>query len=404
MSLGSGSLLSMILAYRYRLLPSKPQHRKLESILESQRQLYNAGLEERIGAYRTAGINRTYYDQTKALTEWRQSDPEGAALAVTIQRGTLRRLDLAYKGFFRRLKAGNAPGFPRFRGKGWFDSFCFSEFAGVSLERGRLRFKGMPGALRVHLHRQMPSEATIKSCTVRRDVKGWTVSFGVEVQEAPLRRCERAVGLDLGISTFATLSDGGVIPSLNAARRSERRLRLVQRSFSRKKRGSNSRVKARRALARCHAAIVRRRATHLHQASVRLVRDYDVIAIEALNVRGLARGRLAKAVQDASWSKFILMLRYKAERAGARVIEVDSQGTTQDCSRCGRWVPKDLGDRQHDCPHCGLSIGRDLNAARNVLNRAGVGPGLRNVADDGMRAGGNLNLTRRLSKKAKEVG
>lgn len=369
------------------------QHRALEAILESQRQLYNAALEERIDAYRKAGMTRTYIDQTKALTEWRQSDREACALPVSLQRATLKRLEEAYKGFFRRLKAGSKAGFPRFRGKGWFDSFGFRQFSGISLQGCRIRFKGMPGPLRLHLHRQMPAEAVIKSCTFRREAKGWNVCLAAEVPASALRDGECVVGVDLGITTFAGLSDGGFIPSLKAARRAGRRLRLVQRALARKKRGSKSRLKARMAVARCHGATARQRANQLHQASARLVRDYDVIAIEALNVKGLARGVLAKDVHDASWARFISMLRYKAERAGARLVEVDPHNTTQDCSGCGVKVPKELGERSHDCPHCGLSIDRDLNAARNILHRAGVGPGLRNVANRGMRAGGNLDLT-----------
>jgi putative transposase len=201
------------------------------------------------------------------------------------------------------------------------------------------------------------------------------------------------VGVDLGISTFAALSDGGFIPSLRAARKAERRLRIAQRALSRKQRGSGGRRKARVVVARCHAAVARRRREHLHQASARLVRDYDAIAVEKLIVKGLARSALAKDVHDASWAKFLSMLRYKAEWAGARVIEVDPQHTSQDCSGCGTLVPKDLAVRHHDCPTCGLSIDRDLNAARNILNRAGVGPSLPNVADCGMRAGENLGST-----------
>ena len=384
----------MILTYRYRLLPTKQQHRALETILESQRQLYNAALEERIDAYRKAGITRTYFDQTKALTELRQSDPESSALPVNLQRATLKRLEDAYKGFFRRVKGGGKPGFPRFRGKGWFDSFGFREFDGISLKGRRLWFKSMPGALRIHLHRPMPADALIKSCTFRRDVKGWSVSFATEVPMPPLRRGDRAVGVDLGITTFAALSDAAFIPSLKAARKAERRLRIVQRALARKKGDSRNRRKARIAVARCHGATARQRANHLHQASARLVRDYDVIAVEALKVKGLARSALAKDVHDASWAKFISMLRYKAARAGARLIEVDPRNTTQDCSGCGIKVPKELGDRHHVCPHCGLSIDRDLNAARNILHRAGADPGLRNVAGNcGMRAGRNLSTT-----------
>src|SRR5258708_8630535 len=203
----------------------------------------------------------------------------------------LKRLDGAYKGFFRRVKSGGKSGFPRFRGRGWFDSFGFREFRGISFEAARLRFKGMPGALRVHLHRPIPTEAVIKSCVFRRDVKGWMVGLAAELPTPSLREGNRVVGVDLGITTFAALSDGAVIPGLKAARLAERRLRIAQRALARKKRGSKSRGKARIEVRRCHAATARRRANHLHQASARLVRDYDVIAIEGLQVKGLARSR-----------------------------------------------------------------------------------------------------------------
>jgi len=380
---------TMILTFRYRLLPSKRQHRALEALLESQRLLYNAALEERIGAYRKAGINRSYFDQTKALTEWRDEDAEARACPVQIQRATLKRLDEAYKGFFRRIRSGAKPGFPRFKGKGWFDSFGFRSFSGIAFSDGRLCFGAMPGRLRVHVHRRIP-DGPIKNCTFRRDAKAWTVSFSVEVAAARIRRENRCVGVDLGLTTFVALSDGGCIPSLRAARRAERRLRVAQRALARKQRDSTSRVKARATLRKTHAAIARQRSEFLHQASARLVRDYDVIAIEALNVAPMARGALARDVHDASWTRFITMLRYKAEWAGARVIEVDCTETSTDCSNCGARVDKALSVRQHDCSHCGLSIDRDLNAARNVLHRAGVGPGLHNADVASTRAGGNL--------------
>ena len=382
----------MIVTYRFRLLPRKAQHRALEQILEDERQLYNAALEERVGAYRLAGKTITYFDQTRGLTELRNSDPDASRVPVNLQRATLKRLHEAYRGLFRRVKEGGNPGFPRFRGKGRFDSFGFGEFSGITLKNGRLRFKGMPGSLRVHWHRELPAWARIKSCVFKRDPKGWTVSFAIWVEEAAPRPSKRAVGVDLGISTFAALSDGGLVPSLQAARKAERRLRRAQRALARKQRGSNGRREARLRVARCHAAVARQRREHLHQASARLVRDYDVIAVERLNVKGLARSALAKEVRDASWAKFLSMLRYKAAWAGTRLIEVDPDHTSQDCSGCGLKVRKKLGERLHDCPACGLSLDRDLNAARNILNRAGCGPGLRNVAGCGMRAGENLSL------------
>ena len=382
----------MILTYCYRLLPRRPQHRALEGILESQRQLYNAALEERIGAFRKAAITRTYVDQCKALTEWRRSDSEAAWVPLCLQRWTLKQLDEAYRGFFRRVSTGAQPGFPRFRGRGRFDTFGFREFSGIRLDNGRLRFRGMPGGLRVHLHRPLPEGARIRSCVFRRDVKGWKVGFAVDVAATPQRPAFRAVGVDLGVSTFAALSDGGFIPSLRAARRAERALRLANRMLARTAKGSRGRREARMAVARCHAKAARARLDHVHQASARLVRDYDVVAVEKLNVKGLARSALAKDVHDASWTKFISTLRYKAACAGTQLIEVDPRNTSQDCSGCGMRVPKALGDRLHQCHCCGLVIDRDLNAARNILHRAGVGPGLLNVAGCGMRAGANLGV------------
>ena len=381
----------MVVTFRYRLLPTKAQHRALEQILESQRQLYNAALEERIGAYRKAGKSISYIDQTKGLTERRSDDAEGARFPVSLQRATLKRVDDACRGSLRRANAGGKPGFPRFRGKGRFDSFGFRQFSGIALDKQRLCVKGLPGKLRIHWHRDLPA-ASIKGCTFKRDAKGWWVAFVIEMTPADPRKTRRVVGVDLGIATFAALSDGGFIPSLRAARKAERRLRIAQRALARKKRGSSGRRRARGVVACCHAAVARGRREHLHQASARLVRDYDAIAVEKLQIKGLARSALAKDVHDASWARFLSMLRYKAEWAGARVIEVDPQHTSQECSDCGMLVPKDLASRHHDCPDCGPSIDRDLNAARNILNRAGVGPGLPNVVGCGMRAGENLYL------------
>ena len=371
----------MILTFRYRLLPSKRQHRALERVLEDQRQLYNAALQERIEAFRKVGLTLSHMDQCQALTEWRRGDPEAASVPANLQRWTLKRLDDAYRAFFRRVTQGGAPGFPRFRGKGRFDTFGFREFSGIRFAHSRVRFKGMPGGLRIHMHRALPQGAVIKSCVFHRDVRGWSVGLAVSVQDGTPRAPKRVVGVDLGISTFAVLSDGGFIPSLRAARRAERRLRVAQRALSRKVKGSSSRHKARRTVARCYGATARARANHLHQASARLVRAYDRIIIEKLNVMCLAQGRLAKDVRDASWAKFISMLRYKAECAGALVVEVNPRNTSQDCSGCGTRIPKKLNERTHACNHCGLAIDRDLNAARNILHRAGMGPGLRNVAE-----------------------
>jgi putative transposase len=218
----------MVLEFRYRLLPTKAQHRALERILESQRQLYNAALEERIGAYRKAGKAITYFDQSKSLTELRRDDADFSSIPVSLQRATLKRLEEAYRGFFRRVKAGGKPGFPRFRGKGWFDSFGFREFSGITLDNLRLRFKGMPGRLRIHWHRELTG-SSIKNCIFKRDGRGWYVAFAVEVAPAVPRKTGRAVGVDLGIEPQGG-AQGRASPAYRATRALAKEARLQQQA------------------------------------------------------------------------------------------------------------------------------------------------------------------------------
>lgn len=379
-----------VLTYKFRLLPTQKQHKALVSILDSQRTLYNAALEERIDCYRKTGKSLTYNDQCNSLTKCRQEFPEMMGTPVNIQRGTIKRLDEAYKAFFRRVKARNGKaGFPRFRGKGWFNSFDFSEFSGIQFDGKRLRFKSMPSGLRVHMHRPIP-EGKILTAKFKRDHKGWSVCFVVRVETAEKRIVSSAVGIDVGIKTLAATSDGLLIPNPRVARRAERELRVRQRALARCKRGSNRRKKVRAEVTRLHAKIANTRSTALHQISAMLVNRYDAIVVEALNVKGLSKGILARDVHDAGWSKLREMMRYKAERAGVHFIEVDPKFTSQDCSACGERVPKTLAERTHSCPHCGYVEDRDINAARVILSRGVVAPGQLKLVGCDVAAAGKL--------------
>lgn len=380
----------MHLTYKYRLLPTRAQHRALERILEDQRQLYNAALQERIECYRKTGKGRTYFDQCKALVELRR-DPEFAATPSYLQRWTLRRIDDAYNAFYRRLKVRNGKaGFPRFRGKDYWGSFGFAEFRGVRFDGKRLRFRGMPGGLRVHVHRELPN-GKVCSCVLLRDARGWSVCFHVEVETPTKRSVSTSVGIDLGLKVFAHQSDGVIVPNPRVARKAERKMRIRQRALARCKRGSNRRRKVKTELARMHRKIVNTRSTWLHQQSARIATSYDLVAAEDLNVSGMAKHpTLARSIHDASWGKFIQMLSYKAERAGSTFITVNPRNTSQRCSGCGELVPKTLAVRTHTCPCCGLEIDRDHNASLNIL-QAVVGLGQPNVAGYGKRAARNLN-------------
>ena len=380
----------MFLTYKYRLLPSKRQHAALAAILEAQRVFYNAALQERIDCYRKTGKGRSYMDQCCALTECRRDLPEMAALPANLQRWTLKRLADAFSGFFRRVKCGEKPGFPRFRGKGWWSSFGFNEFSGIQFDGKRLRFGGLSSGLRVHLHRPLPDGADIRSCVFHRDGRGWYVCFQIAVVASEKRVVERAVGIDLGLKVFAYQSDGVVIPAPKIARRAEREMRIRQRALARCKRGSKRRLKVKVRLVRAHADIVNARTTWLHQQSARIANSYDLIAVEDLNVRGMVRNRcLARSISDAAWSRFLGFLAYKAEKAGGYLIRVNPRNTSQKCSNCGELVPKSLAVRTHACPHCGLVIDRDWNAAKNIL-KAEVGLGARNVAECRKRAPRNI--------------
>ena len=203
-----------------------------------------------------------------------------------------------------------------------------------------------------------------------REGRQWVVCFAGEVRQAEKRIVHTAVGIDVGLTDLATLSTGVKIPSLRAARKAERKLRLAQRALARKKRGSNRRVKARERVAGTHRKIRAIRNTYAHQVTAGLAREYDLIAVEALKVRNMIRNRhLARSIADASWSDLIAKLRYKAERAGATLVEVDPKFTSQLCSGCGEMVQKPLARRWHSCPLCGTELDRDVNAALNILER-----------------------------------
>lgn len=383
---------TLCLTYRYKLLPKRNQYEALERLLEDQRQLYNAALEERISAWRLARKSITRFDQMKSLAIWRGFDEEAASVPSNLQRWTIVHVDRAFAGFFQRVKTRNGrAGFPRFRSRSRWRSFGFSEFSGIRLTGNRLRFKGMPGGLRLHLHRQMPSATKVLSCVFRKDPEGWHVSLQVKVAKAPRRSLSRGVGIDPGLETLLTLSDGTVHENLRPLRKLQSSIRCRSRALARCKRGSNRRKKIRRCLARLHLKARNARSTHLHQVSASIVQTYDFIALEDTNVKGLSRGMLAGSFSDAAHSILRSHLRYKAERAGALLVMVDPRNTSQICSGCDAHVPKELSERVHRCPGCGLRMSRDMNAARTILARAVVGPGLVNVAHQGKRRAGKIS-------------
>ena len=351
--------------YRYRVYPTRRQRLALEAQLGFACDLYNAALEQRRYAFR-AGHRVGYVSQCRELTALRAAGDGPSQMSCSAMRSPLRRLERAYRAFFRRVKAGEKPGYPRFRSRRRYDSLTWD--SAWSIRERRLALAGI-GHLKVNWHRELPSSAKVCTVTVRRVVGRWYACFALalQVSAVPPRTVMRHVGVDLGVHTFAALSTGELIPGPRAYRAALRKLRVAQRRVSRRVKGSRRRQKAGLLLARLHELIRNLRRNHAHQLSRRLVSEFGLIAVEDLHIRGLTRGFLAKDVNDQGWAEFLRLLGYKAEDAGIQVVAVPPDGTSQVCSGCGASVPKALSERVHSCPTCGLVLDRDINAARNIL-------------------------------------
>ena len=280
------------------------------------------------------------------------------------------RVDLAYQAFFRRVKAGETPGYPRFKGAGWYKSFTFPQ-AGAGwklLDNGRLRLSKI-GDVKIKLHR--PIEGEVKTLSIKRDALGnWYACFAVEVEPQPLAPSPYVVGIDLGLAHFATLSTGEHVPNPRFFRQDEKALAKAQRKASTFAQGTPQRRKANRAVQHIHERIANRRKNFAHQLSRKLVDTYQVLAFEDLKPSNMVKNHsLAKSISDVAWNQLVQHTTYKAAKAGRTVVLVNLAYTSQDCSGCGERVPKALSVRVHLCPQCGLELDRDVNAALNVLAR-----------------------------------
>jgi len=349
--------------YKYRLFPTAAQNQALDAQLGEACRLYNAALQERRDAYQCSGISLNYYSQANQLKEIRSAGHLGLANFSAAQ-DVLRRVDKTFKAFFRRIMAGLKAGYPRFKSRRRFDSYTFPSYGdGCRLTGSRLYVQGV-GHIKVKLHRSV--DGAIKTLTLKRECGKWYVCFSVEYDPAPLPESDARTGLDVGLLAFATLADGSTIENPRFHKRSQAKLRLAQRRVARRKRGGKNRRKAVLLLQKAHAKIKNQRSDFQHKVARQLVNAYGMIAVEDLNIKGLASGMLAKSVNDTGWSSFIDTLTYKAAEAGRQLVKVDAHGTSQACL-CGAEVRKTLAQRWHQCPDCGLSAARDHVSAQLIL-------------------------------------
>ena len=364
----------MVRVYRYRLYPTRAQHVVMLGTLWLLRELYNAALQHRSDVYRRTGETVSAYSQMRELAGIREVRPEFEKIHTHLLQDAITRLDRAFSAFFRRCKAGEKPGYPRFKGRDRYRTFTFKDAShnnGVRLAAGGKRVK-LSGVGNVKLKMHRPVEGRIKQASVTLSGDGhWYVAFACDgVQPKPLPATGASIGVDVGITTFAALSNGEMVANPRPYETAQRVLGKAQRVVSRRKRGSHRRRKALGRLAKRNNKVACVRRDFHHKTALNLVRRFDVIAVENLNVKGLAQMALAKQVHDAGWAQFTTILRAKAESAGREVVAVDPRGTSQECSGCGVVVKKGLGVRVHTCT-CGRVLDRDTNAAINIKNRLG---------------------------------
>lgn len=350
-------------AYKFRMYPNKQQEASLDLTLNTCRHLYNMALADRKNAYELEGISRTYGDQAAVLVA-EKKDGNFTGVFSQVLQDVLRRLDKSFKAFFRRVKAGEKPGYPRFKGDGWYKSFTYPQ-VGFKFDGSKLNLSKI-GSIRIFKHREV--EGKIKTCTIKKDNLGhWYAILVSEVEDVSPTEPKTAIGVDVGLKSLVALSTGETIEYPRYYIQAEERLAAAQRNLSRKKKGSANRRKAKARAAKLHQKIQNHRDEFLHQVSRMIVDSADLIVFENLNISGMLKNHhLAKHIQDHAWGKLIQFTQSKAAKAGKVVELVDARYTSQKCSQCGIMVPKTLADRTHFCPNCGLEMDRDINASVNI--------------------------------------
>ena len=380
----------MRITHQYRLRPTKPQQAQMEEWLDKLRCQYNWLLSERFVWWEehrspvnacplvcylpTPKEQPDYYSQKLSLVPMKQARPWYKDIHSQVLQDMVKRVKLSFDRYIKGDVKGNHSGKPRFKGKGRYRSFTYPQ-ASIDWIDGKLINLPKIGAMKVIWHRPLPNGFVAKTATITKKADSWYLNLSLGNKNVPeitpeFPTMENTTGIDMGLKAFLVTDEGEEVAIPQFYRKTEKKLKRLQRSLSRKKKGSTRRKKAIRRFARAHLRAANTRKDFHHKAAKRLVGNGNHIGHEALNIKGLARTRMAKSVNDAGWGTFLEILSIKAERAGLMTIPVNPNGTTQDCSGCGIKVPKTIQDRWHSCPNCGCELDSDHNAAINIKQRA----------------------------------
>ncbi|NEO42262.1 MAG: transposase [Moorea sp. SIOASIH] len=379
----------MRIAYQYRLKPTKQQKAKIDHWLSMLCAQYNYLLADRFRWYEENRCsinacplvchlselrdNPDYYSQKKTLPNLKKTHPWYRDIHSQVLQDVVKRVKHAFDRFVKGDCNGKRSGRPRFKKQHRYRTFTYPQMKEGCLDGNLINLPKI-GKIKVVLHRPIPDGFKIKTASITKKCDGYYLVLSLEYQTVPEVKPDinpdSIVGIDVGLKEFLTTSEGETIEIPQYYRKSQKRLKVIQKRVSRRKKGGSNRLKAIKQLGRQHKKVADKRKDFHFKTANYLLSKYDVVAHEKLNVKGLAKSRLAKSVLDAGWSSFLTILASKAENAGLLAVPVSAQNTSQNCSNCGKKVPKKLHTRWHDCPHCGCSLDRDHNAAINIRNRA----------------------------------
>ena len=352
-------------SFQYRLFPTKKQLHLLDATLEECRWLYNETLALRKNAWEQEQNYVSWYESKARIPLLKVDRPALKEVHSQVLQNVTERVELGLQAFFRRLKAGENPGYPRFKGYGRYASFTYPQSGFRITHESRVSLSKI-GSVKMVYHR--PIKGSIKTATLHRSSTGkWYITFSCECEPECLDPLTSQVGIDVGLKTFATLSTGEEIDNPRFFRREQHALAKVQRTHSKLAKGTPERKKHRKRVARVHERVKFKRANFTHQASRKVVDSFGVICVEDLHVNRMVHHHcLAKSISDAAWSQFFSMVSCKAAEAGRVYIAVNPAYTSQTCSACGHRQKMPLSERLFECPCCSAHVDRDLNAALNI--------------------------------------
>ncbi|MDZ8262220.1 transposase [Nostoc sp. ChiQUE01b] len=375
-------------SYQYKIKPTALQVEKIDKTLEMLRCKYNYLLAQRFDWYEMncCLIDRcslichipelkeqpNYYNQKASLTKLKVDRPWYKEIHSQVLQEVPKKVKLAFDRWLKGDSNGKKSGRPRFKGKGQYKTFTYSQFQRHHFAANKITLSKI-GDVKVIVHRPIPDGSDIKTVSVTKKADGYYVTLSLDDKTVPAIKpdfnANNIVGIDVGLIDFYVASDKTRIAAPKHLRKSERKLKSAQRRVSRRKKGSNRRRKAIKQLGVKHKKVADTRKDFHFKTAKLLLDKYDVVAVEKLNIKGLTKTRLAKSVNDAGWGQFVIILSNKAENAGLKVIAVNPNGTSLECSSCGHKAKKPLSQRMHNCSNCNISLCRDLNASLNIKAR-----------------------------------